>query len=65
MLHEFPNQMFDNFWYLYSRKLKTIDDIKVAHSGLKIDVVQQNKADIKFYSHTKVSAIVFVPSEDV
>ncbi len=44
---------------------KTIDDIKVAHLGLKIDVVQQNKADIKFYSHTKVSAIVFVPSEDV
>ncbi|MCI8309561.1 MAG: glycosyltransferase family 2 protein [Clostridia bacterium] len=24
---KFPNQMFDNFWYLYSRKLKTIDDI--------------------------------------
>lgn len=44
---------------------KTIDDIKAAHLGLKIDVVQQNKADIKFYRHTKVSAVVFIPNEDV
>lgn len=44
---------------------KTIDDIKAAHLGLKINVAQKNRVDIRFYGHTKVSAVVFIPNEDI
>lgn len=56
----------ESFMYSTLKNIfKTIDDIKAAHLGLKIDVAQQNKADIKFYGNTKISAIVFIPKEDM
>ena len=44
---------------------QTIDNIKAAHLGLNIDVVQQNKVDIKFYGHTKITSTVLILSDEV
>ena len=43
---------------------KTIDDTKVAHLGLKIDVTQENKVNAGFYAHTKIFSTVYISSED-